>query len=91
VTVTSVLTESPIWSSLRARATVTEATGAGLTVMSAFALLPSLCAIILTEPSASVRTNPSSDTVAIAELLDLQVICLSESPFPCLSRAAALS
>ena len=52
--------------------TVTEATGAGVTVSGAEPFWPSLVATMLADPAATGVTRPVEDTVATAELLELQ-------------------
>ena len=51
--------------------TVTEATGAAVTVTVAVPLFPSLDAVIVTEPGLSVLTRPVLETVAMASSLDV--------------------
>jgi hypothetical protein len=48
------------------RATVTEATGTGVTVAVALPVLPSLVAMMLALPTATAVTTPVTDTVATA-------------------------
>ena len=50
--------------------TVTEATGAGVTVSGAEPFWPSLVATMLADPAATAVTRPVEDTVATAELLE---------------------
>ena len=59
---------------LAARATVTDATGTGVTVMEEVPLLPSLVAVIVAVRGATAVTSPAPDTVATAELFELQAI-----------------
>jgi hypothetical protein len=56
-----------------ARATVTDATGTGVTVIEELALCPSLVAVIVAFPWVSAFTRPDSETVAIAGALEVQV------------------
>ena len=51
-----------------AGATLTDATGTGVTVTLAVPLLPSLVAVIVAEPAAIPVTTPLDDTVAIPVL-----------------------
>src|SRR3954470_23623989 len=55
------------------RATVTEATGTGITVIDETPLFPSLVAVIVTPPAEIAVTRPDPSTVAIAGLLDDQL------------------
>jgi hypothetical protein len=57
---------------LAVTATLTDATGAGFTVSSAAPVFPSLVAVIVAGPSLTAVTTPALDTVAIAELLEVQ-------------------
>jgi hypothetical protein len=52
------------------RATVTEATGTGITVIDDVPLFPSLVAVIVAPPTETAVTSPALFTVAIAVLLD---------------------
>src|SRR5881396_555345 len=72
--------------------TVTDATGTPLTVMLAVPLCPSLVAVIVTgPPAATPLTSPLPFTLAIALLLDCQVITRPVSGFPLASRGVAVS
>ena len=53
--------------------TVTEATGTLVTVMADVPLCPSLVAVIVAEPAATLVTSPLAETVATAALLVAQV------------------
>jgi hypothetical protein len=59
---------------LAARATLTVATAAGVTVIVALPLFPSLVAVMLAVPTAIPVTTPEGETVATAVLLEFQVI-----------------
>src|SRR5689334_17381546 len=52
---------------------VTEATGAAVTVIAALPLAPPLVAVIVALPAATPETRPAADTVATAVLLDVHV------------------
>jgi hypothetical protein len=52
--------------------TVTVATGAGVTVIVALPLFPSLVAMMLVVPTAFAVTTPDASTVAMAVLPELQ-------------------
>jgi len=54
-------------------ATVTDATGAWVTVMVALPVLPSLVALMLAVPTVTAVTTPCAETVATAVLLELHV------------------
>src|SRR5207249_3495619 len=70
--------------------TVTDATGT-VTVMTALALLPSLAALMLAEPTATAATSPFAFTVAtLGASLD-QVIVRPESGLPLASSGVAVS
>src|SRR5213595_502080 len=72
--------------------TVTAATGATVTVTLAAPLCPSLVAVIVTgPPAATPLTSPLPFTLAIALLLDCQVITRPVSGFPLASRGVAVS
>src|SRR5438034_280773 len=72
--------------------TVTAATGATVTVTLAVPLCPSLVAVIVTgPPAATPLTSPLPFTLAIALLLDCQVITRPVSGFPLASRGVAVS
>src|SRR6184192_802118 len=72
--------------------TVTVATGTPLTVMLAVPLCPSLVAVIVTgPPAATPLTSPLPFTLAIALLLDCQVITRPVNGLPLASRGVAVS
>ena len=71
--------------------TVTEATGAVVTVTAAVPLFPSLVAVIVAEPAATPLTRPVLLTVAAAVLLLDQVTVLPVSTFPAESNVVAVS
>src|SRR5437762_423999 len=72
--------------------TVTDATGTPLTVMLAVPLCPSLVAVIVTgPPAATPLTSPLPFTLAIALLLDCQVITRPVKGLPLASRGVAVS
>src|SRR2546429_39054 len=71
--------------------TVTEATGAFVTVTAAVPLWPSLAAVIVAEPAATPLTRPVLLTVAAAVLLLDQVTVLPVSTFPAESNVVAVS
>src|SRR6266576_1639239 len=72
--------------------TVTAATGATVTVTLAVPLCPSLVAVIVTgPPAATPLTSPLPFTLAIALLLDCQVMTRPVSGFPLASRGVAVS
>src|SRR5881392_3343213 len=72
--------------------TVTDATGTPLTVMLAVPLCPSLVAVIVTgPPAATPLTSPLPFTLAIALLLDCQVITRPVNGLPLASRGVAVS
>src|SRR5438046_1501031 len=72
--------------------TVTDATGTPLTVMLAVPLCPSLVAVIVTgPPAATPLTSPLPLTLAIALLLDCQVITRPVNGLPLASRGVAVS
>jgi hypothetical protein len=71
--------------------TVTVATGAGVTVIVALPVLPSLVAVILAMPSATAVTRPSAETVATALLLELHVIERPVKTMPFASKVVALA
>jgi hypothetical protein len=55
------------------RATVTEATGTGITVIDDVPLFPSLVAVIVAPPTETAVTSPTPSTVATAVLLEDQL------------------
>jgi hypothetical protein len=71
------------------RATVV--TGAGLTVSVALPVFPSLMAMICTEPGATAVTTPPTDTVATAELPDVQVTLRPVKMVPLASRVVPVA
>src|SRR2546427_3157243 len=72
--------------------TVTDATGTPLTVMLAVPLCPSLVAVIVTgPPAATPLTSPLPFTLAIALLLDCQVMTRPVNGFPFASLGVAVS
>jgi len=71
------------------RATV--ATGGGLTVSVALPVLPSLMAMICTEPAATAVTTPEEDTVATAEFRELQETLRPVRMLPLESRVVAVA
>src|SRR5436309_7636192 len=72
--------------------TVTDATGTPLTVMLAVPLWPSLVAVIVTgPPAATPLTSPLPFTLAIALLLDCQVMTRPVNGLPLASRGVAVS
>jgi hypothetical protein len=71
--------------------TVTLATGTGVTVMAALALLPSLVALIVVEPGATAVTTPVELTVAEAGLLEDQVTRRFVTIVPFASLTVAVS
>src|SRR5258706_7590272 len=70
-------------------ATVTEATGAGVTVTGAVPVFPSLVAAIFAVPVLTAVTSPAGDTVAMPVLPDLHVIVRPESTSPFASTSDA--
>jgi hypothetical protein len=68
---------------------VTLVTGAGLTVSVALPVMPSLIAMICTDPGATAFTLPVVDTVATALLPELQVTLRLFSMAPVESRVVA--
>src|SRR5258706_10974674 len=84
----------PGFNELAPRATDTLATGAGAgstTLMLAWALTPSLVALMVVLPGATAEIIPESVTLAIAELELCQVIGRSERGPPLASRAVAVA
>src|SRR5216117_3904128 len=71
--------------------TVTDATGTPLTVMLAVPLWPSLVAVIVTAPATTPVTSPLLFTLAIALLLDCQVITRPVKGLPLASLGVAVS
>src|SRR5881628_2634559 len=72
--------------------TVTDATGTPLTVMLAVPLCPSLVAVSVTgPPAATPLTSPLPFTLAIALLLDCQLIARPVKGLPLASRGVAVS
>src|SRR5438094_4884174 len=72
--------------------TVTDATGTPLKVMLAVPLWPSLVAVIVTgPPAATPLTSPLPFTLAIALLLDCQVMTRPVNGVPLASRGVAVS
>src|SRR5437868_1837812 len=71
--------------------TVTEATGAFVTVTAAVPLFPSLVAVIVAEPAATPLTRPVLLTVAALELLLDQLTALPVSTLPAESQVVARS
>jgi hypothetical protein len=71
--------------------TVTLATGAGVTVIVAPPLCPSLEAVIIAVPVATAVTRPCASTVAIAVLPETQVTERPVSVFPFASRVVAVA
>jgi hypothetical protein len=71
--------------------TVTVATGAGLTVSVALLVLPSLTAMICTDPAPAAVTIPVGETVAIALSPELQVTARPVRIFPLASRVVAVA
>jgi hypothetical protein len=72
-------------------ATLTDATGAGVTVSVATPVLPSLVAVIIAGPSLTAVTTPLLDTVATALLLELQLNGRPVSRPPLASRVVAVA
>jgi hypothetical protein len=70
---------------------VTEVTGRFVTLTVAVALVPSLVAVIVTDPTATPLTRPLGDTVAMALLVVVQVTVRPGSTVPPASFAMALS
>src|SRR5207249_3216957 len=85
----------PVGTEAEAGVTVTEATGAGggagVTVIAAVPLLPSLVAVIVAEPAATPVTRPLLLTVATAVLLLDQVMTRPVSVLPAESLVTAES
>src|SRR5207302_1397115 len=71
--------------------TVTEATGAVVTVTAAVALFPSLVAVIVADPAVTPLTRPVLLTVAALELLLDQLTVLPVSTLPAESQVVAVS
>src|SRR5207237_10694468 len=71
--------------------TVTEATGAPATVMLAVPLWPSLVAVMVTDPAVTPVTSPLPLTVAMAFMLDDQLMPPPVNGLPFASRGAAVS
>jgi hypothetical protein len=72
--------------------TVTDATGARVTVIEDVPVLPSLVAVIVTGPPADTAvTRPLPSTVAPPVLFELQLTALPESRLPLASLRVALS
>jgi hypothetical protein len=74
-----------------ARDTVTDATGATVTVIADAPFFPSLVAVIVALPAATAVTNPFASTVAAAELSDAQLRVRPVSRFPFPSLVSAVS
>jgi hypothetical protein len=72
-------------------ATVTLATGAGVTVTDVVPDFPSLVAVMVTIPGATPVTMPVGETTACVVLLDDHVTGRSVRPLPFTSRTVALS
>jgi hypothetical protein len=71
---------------------VTELTGAGVTVIEDVPLTPSLVAVIVTGPPvATAVTRPLTSTVATARLLELHVTVRPVSTLPAASLVTAVS
>jgi hypothetical protein len=70
-------------------ATVTVATGAGVTVTADVADLPSLVAVIVAVPGATPVTTPAPDTVAAAVLLEVHATVRSVTTVPFTSLTVA--
>src|SRR6266487_398877 len=81
----------PTWSVTVDGLTVTEATGARVTVIVAVLLFPSLVARIVAVPALSPVTSPLEFTVATAAESEDQVIVRPVSAFPAESRGVAVS
>ena len=72
--------------------TVTVATGAGITDSVALLVLPSLMAMICTDPALTDATNPEDETVCnCAVLPELQVTVRPVRTFPLASRVVAVA
>jgi len=71
--------------------TVTVATGGGFTVIAAVPLLPSLVAVIVTDPTATPVTSPLPETGATVGSLLVQVTVRPVSGFPAESSGVAVS
>src|SRR6266480_2356271 len=74
-----------------AGATVTDATGTGVTVMAAVPLWPSLVAVMVTDPAVTPVTSPLPLTVAMLLLLDDQLMARPVNGLPLASRGVAVS
>ena len=74
-----------------AGATVTDATGTGVTVMAAVPLWPSLVAVIVAGPAATPVASPLPLTVATAVLLLAHVTIRPVSVFPAASLVTAVN
>src|SRR5437773_3855237 len=75
-------TVAPTSSAGAGGATVTDATGTGVTVTVAVPLFPSLVAVIVAVPAATVVTSPLVETLATVEALDAHVTVRPGSEFP---------
>jgi hypothetical protein len=71
--------------------TLTDATGAAVTVTEAVPLFPSLVAVMVAEPASTPVTSPLSLTLATPESLVVQVTTRPVSLFPYASRRVAMS
>ena len=63
-------------------ANVTVPTGTGVTVTTDEPVFPSLVAVMVAVPTATALTEPVEDTVAVAELLELQLTTRSVTTVP---------
>lgn len=72
----------PTFSMAVVGSTVTVATGLGATVTEVEPLLPSLVAVIVTEPTATPFTRPVDVTLAMLGSLDVQLIARSVAGAP---------
>src|SRR5712664_3124445 len=71
--------------------TTTDATGRLATLIAAAALIPSLVAVIVVDPTAMPVTSPAADTVAMAGLALVHVTARPVSTVPAASLGVALS
>jgi hypothetical protein len=73
------------------KATVTDATGAAVTVIEDVPLTPSLIAVMVALPTANALTRPVAETLAIDGALEVQVVVLSVSVLLLASVSVAMS
>jgi hypothetical protein len=81
----------PVTSAIEPGVTVTDATGVAVTVIVALALLPSVAAVMVAEPTDIAVTTPLADTVATLGLSVAHSIARSASVISAASFATAFS